>query len=324
LLKSPPADNEIMKTDRQVRKRRGGADSLKHDPRLLAAKEQFVASKSPSLGRRDMSASMMAALGGGADAFSVPVEITSYSAEGAILQGYLMKENPNGIAKIWKRRWFAQHEKKLLYYKDVKPGADRADGLKGFIPLQRASVSALPGYSRNRDFVFAIITPERTFHLQAADAADLHYWISSLHALFESPSLKGPDSEYTVGTDAGLLLPARDTGFANDAFAGELEVKVGPLQMWKKRYVVLSDGLLYSYKDVGKRKPERKVFLFESHLEEFEPSSAECVAFRVKASSGADIILRASSQEQMAAWSNAILRHRLAIEDQINSISTDI
>jgi hypothetical protein len=39
------------------------------------------------------------------------------------------------------------------------------------------------------------------------------------------------------------------------------------------------------------------VFLYGSHLEEFEPTQTECVAFRVRAATGSDIILRASSQE---------------------------
>lgn len=305
LLKAPPNPAEVLKTDRV-----GPVRPTKPVP-------PRPADYSNALGGG-------ALIGGSAEAFSQPIEMSAYEPPaGTVLQGYLMKENPNGLAKLWKRRWFVHHEKKLLYYADVKPGADRGDGLKGFIPLQRASVSALAGYARNREFVFAIITPERTFHLQAADAADLHYWISSLHNLFESPILKTPDSEYTVGVDSGLLLPGRDVSFAKDAFAGDLEVQVGPLKLWKRRYVVLSDGILYTYKAAGQRKPQRKVFLFESQLEEFEPTSAECVSFRVKPSSGQDIILRAPSQEVMMGWTNAVLRHRLAVEEQINNIRID-
>ncbi len=69
------------------------------------------------------------------------------------------------------------------------------------------------------------------------------------------------------------------------------------------------------------QKPERKVFLYGSHLEEFEPSANECVAFRVRAGTGSDIILRATSQEVMSAWCNAVLRHRLSVEEQIDNIA---
>jgi hypothetical protein len=38
-----------------------------------------------------------------------------------------------------------------------------------------------------------------------------------------------------------------------------VQVKTGLL--WKKRYVVLSDGIMYTFKNVGQRKPEKKVRL---------------------------------------------------------------
>merc|ERR1712000_167240 len=111
------------------------------------------------------------ALGGASDAQSLE-PVSTYIVEGDVLQGYLIKENPNGIAKLWKRRWFVHSGQRLLYYADVKPGRSAGDGLKGQIALQKATVSAEPGYAK-REFAFAISTPERVYHLQAADAQDL-------------------------------------------------------------------------------------------------------------------------------------------------------
>jgi hypothetical protein len=244
--------------------------------------------------------------------------VSTFIVKSETLQGYLMKENPNGIPKMWKRRWFQLQGKRLLYYAEPRPGRPVGEGLKGFVPLVRATVSVMPAYAK-REFVFGITTSERTYYLQAADAQDLHYWISSLHDVLESPLLQGPDSEYTSALPEGALLPGRELSFARDAFAGELE-RLGPLKMWKKRHIVLSDGILYAFKKNGDRKASEKVFLYGSHLEEYEPTDAECVSFRVRAATGSDIVLRAPSTETFAGWTNAILRHRLAITDQIEGI----
>lgn len=321
LLRHPPTEDVIMRSDHKPR----ATIAVRPKPTVPAVRNIRAAPPVPGRSRSlsNVSADLAASsdsLGGAAGAMvAVAQDVSMDVVRGDVLQGYLNKENPNGLAKMWKRRWFVHHKNKLLYYEEVKPGGDRGDGLKGFIPLQRASVSALPGYGR-REFAFAIITPERTFHLQASDAADMHYWISSLHDVFESPALQGPDSEYTTGADVSSLLPARDASFAKDAFAGDLEVRVGPLNLWKRRYVVLSDGLLYTFKGIGQTKPERKVFLYGSHLEEFEPTPTECVAFKVRAATGGDIILRAPNQEVMSAWTNAVLRHRLSVQEQIDNI----
>jgi hypothetical protein len=238
--------------------------------------------------------------------------VSNYIVKGDTLQGYLMKENPNGLAKLWKRRWFVLQGKRLLYYAEPRPGRPAGEGLKvfllmcndffcfekrnlkGFISLARATVSAAPGYAK-RDFALVINTPERAFYLQSADAQDLYYWISSLHDVLESPELQGPDSEYTTSAPDAALLPAREYSFAKDAFAGELE-RLGALKMWKKRHIVLSDGILYSFKRNGDKKPSEKVFLYGSHLEEHDvdlQKSEQCVAFRVRAATGSDIVLRA-------------------------------
>jgi hypothetical protein len=100
---------------------------------------------------------------------------------------------------------------------------------------------------------------------------------------------------YTTQAPEAALLPAREYSFAKDAFAGELE-RLGPLKMWKKRHIVLSDGLLYAFKKNGDKKPSEKVFLYGSHLEEHDADaqkSEQCLAFRVKAATGHDIVLRA-------------------------------
>lgn len=249
--------------------------------------------------------------------------VSTFIFRSDVLQGYLMKENPNRLAKLWKRRWFVLQGKRLLYYAEARPGRPAGEGLKGFIPLQRASIRALPGYAK-REFAFAIITMERTYHFQAADAQDLHYWISSLHDVLESPAMQAPDSEFTAAASSeGALLPARELSFAKDAFSGELE-RLGALKLWKKRHVVLSDGILYAFKRSGDKKPSERVFLYGSHLEEFEPTETDCVAFRVRAATGSDIVLRAPSTEHMARWTNAILRHRLAISEGIDNISISV
>jgi hypothetical protein len=41
--------------------------------------------------------------------------VSNYIVKGETLQGYLMKENPNGLPKLWKRRWFQLQGKRLLY-----------------------------------------------------------------------------------------------------------------------------------------------------------------------------------------------------------------
>ncbi len=56
--------------------------------------------------------------------------VANYIVKGETLQGYLMKENPNGIPKMWKRRWFVLQGKRLLYYAEPRPGRPAGEGLK--------------------------------------------------------------------------------------------------------------------------------------------------------------------------------------------------
>lgn len=87
--------------------------------------------------------------------------------------GFLTKQG--GSYKSWKRRWFRIHESKLSYYHNVgdqKP-------IKT-IDLIGAQVS-LSKKSGNRQFMFEIKTPKRTYYLNASSDDDRTDWIKCLN-----------------------------------------------------------------------------------------------------------------------------------------------
>jgi hypothetical protein len=84
------------------------------------------------------------------------------------LEGYLLKQNPNGlITKDFKRRWFSLSDR-ILYYFETKDSSSYL----GNIDLRIASEIRMVDDKKYKDNCFEVVTPKRTYVLLAEDRAD--------------------------------------------------------------------------------------------------------------------------------------------------------
>ncbi|KAG0203809.1 hypothetical protein BGX28_004050 [Mortierella sp. GBA30] len=100
--------------------------------------------------------------------------------EGQILKaGYLMKKGER--LKIWKRKWFVLRTSKLACYKDNKEYE-----LLRIIDIRDVHRAAeVP--VKHKSGVFVILTPRRTFTVQANDPSEMRNWIQAInHAKLQS------------------------------------------------------------------------------------------------------------------------------------------
>ncbi|KAF9370472.1 hypothetical protein CPC16_003690, partial [Podila verticillata] len=94
--------------------------------------------------------------------------------EGQILKsGYLMKKGER--IKIWKKKWFVLRTSKLAYYKDSKEY--ELVRIVDIRDIHRAAEVVV----KHKSFVFVILTPRRTFTVQAESAEDMEDWIRSIN-----------------------------------------------------------------------------------------------------------------------------------------------
>ncbi|KAG0302213.1 hypothetical protein BGZ98_007688 [Dissophora globulifera] len=93
--------------------------------------------------------------------------------EGQVLKaGYLMKKGER--LKIWKRKWFVLRTSKLAYYKDSKEYE-----LLRIIDIRDIHRAAeVP--QKHKSGVFVILTPRKTFTLQAQTIDEMHDWIEAI------------------------------------------------------------------------------------------------------------------------------------------------
>ncbi|KAF9908928.1 hypothetical protein BX616_011334 [Lobosporangium transversale] len=94
--------------------------------------------------------------------------------EGQILKsGYLIKKGER--IKIWKKKWFVLRTSKLAYYKDSKEYV-----LLRIIDI-RDIHKAAEVMVKNKTGVFVILTPKRTFTVQADSVAEMEEWIQAIN-----------------------------------------------------------------------------------------------------------------------------------------------
>ncbi|GJJ75735.1 hypothetical protein EMPS_08093 [Entomortierella parvispora] len=94
--------------------------------------------------------------------------------EGQIVKsGYLHKKGER--IKIWKKRWFVLRTSKLAYYKDSKEY--ELLRIVDIRDVHRAAEVVV----KNRTGVFVILTPKRTFTVQADSVADMEEWIKAIN-----------------------------------------------------------------------------------------------------------------------------------------------
>ncbi|KAF9297488.1 hypothetical protein BGZ74_009815 [Mortierella antarctica] len=132
--------------------------------------------------------------------------------EGQILKsGYLMKKGER--IKIWKKKWFVLRTSKLAYYKDSKEYE-----LLRIIDIRDVHRAAEVTV-KYKSHVFVILTPRRTFTVQAKNDTEMQEWISAINQAktqleFTSSSDLDSYSGSTPQLNEQLANGSKDTGGA--------------------------------------------------------------------------------------------------------------
>lgn len=97
---------------------------------------------------------------------------------------------------------------------------------------------------------------------------------------------------------------------------------MGRFNKWNQRFFILKDGVLFRFKsEYGSREQMGKLALFGAQLSEYMPHKYDRCFQVLSPARPKDIhILRAPTVEDMHIWLNAILKHKILIEESINSI----
>ncbi|KAF9564860.1 hypothetical protein EC968_004389 [Mortierella alpina] len=121
-----------------------------------------------------------------------------------IKAGYLMKKGER--LKIWKKKWFVLRTSKLAYYKDNKEYE-----LLRMIDIRDVHRAAeVP--VKHKSGVFVILTPRRTFTLQANDVSEMRDWVHAInqakvHFEFTASS---SDLDSSAGSTVQLGIPQQN------------------------------------------------------------------------------------------------------------------
>ena len=161
-------------------------------------------------------AAVGAGAGGGASGVSEPID-----AAGLVKEGYLYKKSsskavsaklPTGTSS-WKRLWFRLEDGVLYYQKRTKGAGD--DGVRAInLLICTVNVSAKETGKR---FCFDLVSPYKSYTLQAESAASLTSWVDALRASIEHALLRArPERQ----PRRSLPYPASDGQRRVDEFSG--------------------------------------------------------------------------------------------------------
>ncbi|KAF9930940.1 hypothetical protein FBU30_011049 [Linnemannia zychae] len=130
--------------------------------------------------------------------------------EGQVIKaGYLMKKGER--IKIWKKRWFVLRTSKFAYYKD-----DKEYELLRILDMRDVHRAAeVP--QKHKSAVFMILTPRRTFTVQAKSTAEMQEWIQAINQAKIQSDFMASSSDLesfagsTVQLGVGLASPISPT-----------------------------------------------------------------------------------------------------------------
>ncbi|KAG8921706.1 hypothetical protein FRC00_008330 [Tulasnella sp. 408] len=100
-------------------------------------------------------------------------ELNTLNDECAAKEGYLYKKGER--RKTWKKRWFVLRQTQLSYYKTNKEYK-----LLRLLPLSEVHC-VTPVTLKRHDHAFGIVTPTRTYYVQAESAAEADSWVRALN-----------------------------------------------------------------------------------------------------------------------------------------------
>ncbi|KIO34674.1 hypothetical protein M407DRAFT_16638 [Tulasnella calospora MUT 4182] len=100
-------------------------------------------------------------------------ELNTLTDECAAKEGYLYKKGER--RKTWKKRWFVLRQTQLSYYKTNKEYK-----LLRLLPMSEVHC-VTPVTLKRHDHTFGIVTPARTYYVQAESAAEADSWVRALN-----------------------------------------------------------------------------------------------------------------------------------------------
>eukprot|EP01114_Cavostelium_apophysatum_P005336 TRINITY_DN1618_c0_g1_i2.p1 TRINITY_DN1618_c0_g1~~TRINITY_DN1618_c0_g1_i2.p1 ORF type:complete len:748 (+),score=193.07 TRINITY_DN1618_c0_g1_i2:95-2338(+) len=257
------------------------------------------------------------------------------------LEGYLEKKGDAGVIKGWKKRYCKLVQDRLIYYADQN-AKDQGNPI-GYIPL-RSAISIEPwteqgrpkagsflqkGLEKGNSFLdslsstagaFQITTtdPSRIWYLKASSPEEMQRWRNAciLHSKYSETAK--PKNNLNP-----LAMMAPREGHL-EKLAGGVSGKVVSLRkgpVWRQRWFVLKDGILFKYESKTDLKPA-KIPLYKCNLEEYRNESQQdeiSTQFQITTRQKT-ITLKAPNEEEMHLWLNAILKQKLVVEQIIDGI----
>jgi PH domain len=242
---------------------------------------------------------------------------SSAVAAASELRGWLHKKGDLGLLRTWKHRYFvlkggaSAADTRLFYYKSEEQTSS-VGGHMGYVALK--DVMSVDRHTQKPNG-FSLVTPERIYVLHASSAADESRWVTALRDVIESAKR---DADASADELWRSNLPITRGELA--PFSGWLLKE--KLFGYARRWVVVRDGMLLSFREQGSTSGARKYPLYHVRIEDHarDPNAFQIVStaghavFRCEDSADVD------AQMHMFEWLNVILKHSIMIEEMIDSI----
>ncbi|CAG8448335.1 158_t:CDS:2 [Acaulospora morrowiae] len=145
--------------------------------------------------------------------------------ENIIKAGYLEKKQE--IRNNWKRRWFVLRPTKLAYYK-----SDKEYELLRILDLNDIRAVAEVKL-KNRTDVFGIVTPKRTYYVQAVNKKELEEWVDVINKVkkeVQDDEFLDKDDE-GIQADSEIATSKKGKSQARNSRSLKLETQLSPGQM---------------------------------------------------------------------------------------------
>lgn len=170
--------------------------------------------------------------------------------------GSLYKQNEKDK---WQKRWFVLHRDQLIYFKDPTDSYSRG---KLDVSCMELKIPE-DGTDPEKRFLFVIQTPERNYPLAADKEEEMFAWLHRLRRAtdFYTRIRKKKEEEQAVE-----VVPF--SKMSKVLHQGQLTKQGGAIKNWKRRYAVLSNGVLWYFKSQpeGDTSPEGGVRISQSCL----------------------------------------------------------
>mmetsp|Transcript_19228 Transcript_19228/g.28627 ORF Transcript_19228/g.28627 Transcript_19228/m.28627 type:complete len:439 (+) Transcript_19228:89-1405(+) len=232
------------------------------------------------------------------------LEFSLFNQEPVEIEGYLLKLGQKGI-KTWKKRWFATHGNRLLYYSE-NPAHDPSLNALGFIQLGSGTTLKEKPESQpdlDENLVFELCTGARVWYLQVEDADDKPIWVQALSGAIEYWNANKTDWK-----------------------EGFLTKRGGLWKSWLVRWFILhSDVLEYYEAKEGSHYLKGKIPLYRASVKAADTSNDKIFKGRMFGfsieTSDRIFYLCANSDKDRTQWIEAIEKQKTIIEKEIERIS---